>query len=246
MDWPTILGYYAGCDDVWNFAAGGTGFTLGSSLGSVNATAFVAGTFYKINNLGTTNWLSVGWTAANSQQLTGAPAIGDYFYASGPDTAGGTGAANACSLPYLGRLPDIIACNPDLHIIAGSTNDISANQTFRRNAMLAYLQAFRAQSSAPILFFGSIPGSTLSSALITMEQDAQWAIGQMNDETIYFIPTSQDPSPWVNGTGNVGATTGVGNSDVYTLPAGTHPTPNGVIYRAMRYVNAFNAWINSL
>jgi phospholipase/lecithinase/hemolysin len=45
-------------------------------------------------------------------------------------------------------------------------------------------------------------------------------------------------SPWITGTGRVGATTGTGNADTYIGSDATHPTDAGHAYLARRVVAA--------
>jgi hypothetical protein len=164
--------------------------------------------------------------------------------------AGSTGfIANATNTKttYLQRLPDVIGFTPDVHMVAGLYNDKPYTSAQRQAAISLYISSFRAQSSAWLFLWGTTSGSTGASALATAEADTLAAVTASGDSKVVFFPVSTDTIPWIDGTGNVGSTTGSGNADVYIQgsPQPPHYTQAGVDYVARRYAQAWANFWNS-
>ncbi|GAA4774763.1 SGNH/GDSL hydrolase family protein [Microbacterium gilvum] len=61
-----------------------------------------------------------------------------------------------------------------------------------------------------------------------------------------FIPQATGPGvPWFTGTGRVGATTGVGNSDAYVYSDAVHPTQAGHDYAGVRFAETLREALSS-
>lgn len=112
----------------------------------------------------------------------------------------------------------------------GSYNDRSATPaTITANA-LAGLQSARAQCpNVPFFVFGVFPGASGPSAgVLAAEAAIAAAVTAFGDILTTYIPVSNATiGALISGTGTTGATTGTGNSDLYTYPDGIHPNTVG-------------------
>jgi hypothetical protein len=160
---------------------------------------------------------------------------------------GGTGivAPNA-STPYIGHavadLRRLDAFRPlGLIIVQHSQNDIN-NTAGLPAAALALFKALRAAfPSVPILVQGMITGAGINSPLAksteTIVANTVTALQNAGDSLIYFYPCATDPQgQWISGTGNTGATTGSGNSDINMSTDNAHLNSVGHTYWARRCV----------
>lgn len=190
---------------------------------------------------------------ANGLPVMGRTWMDQFAYAVGCDdiycvAVGGTGYVNNQSnsvTTYAGRVPDALGFNPDVHIVAGLYNDASYTSTQRQNAIADYCQRFRAGSAAKLMVFGTAAESNGGVAFATADADIAAVITALGDANTIYFPASADTVPWITGTGNVGATTGAGNADVYVQPAPQPPhfTQAGADYVARRYAQAYtNYW----
>jgi len=155
--------------------------------------------------------------------------------------AGGTGYTNnggAGKYTLIQRKNDWILQSPDLLVFAAGIND--ADDAALQPAVLALLQETRlALYNVPIIVLGVWGVGGPTAAIISKENKIAAAVTQFADSKTVFIPISTDPlGAWVTGTGKVGATTGVGNSDVVTSTDGTHPSPYGHLYYGERIATA--------
>lgn len=140
------------------------------------------------------------------------------------------------------RVADVVAINPDVIFIGGSTNDSGTASATLRAAILATFRAYRtALPYVPIVVHSVWGGSSGPGApYLAVEADTAAAFATWADSNSYFFPISNDPDgAWVFGTGKVGATNGSGNSDVYVSNDGVHPSPDGHDYYARRVAHAF-------
>ena len=149
-------------------------------------------------------------------------------------------------LPYIQRIADLVALQPDVVYIGGAQNDGGQGAAIQ-TAALAYYQAVRAAlPSAMIIQAGTYSGSTLA-VLQATDAYLQAAVVASGDKNIYFLPTSTDTPTWNSGTGNLGAVANNGSNDIYIGPSDSvHPSQQGTIYLAYKDATAFKALINSI
>ena len=166
---------------------------------------------------------------------------------------GGTGFLNTGAYTnYAQRLPWLASFNPDVLVVCGNQNDNSGNgwtSAQRRVAVLGYLaQARAALPNAVIIVFSTWPaGNAGTSDFAISNGDMQYAVQTFNDPLVLFYSLYSDPAgPWATGSGNTSATTGTGNSDLYTSSGPPHPTQRACIYMGNRYATAFSSLINSI
>jgi lysophospholipase L1-like esterase len=150
--------------------------------------------------------------------------------------ADATGAADAGN-----GIPSFTA--PDVVFVAMGINDTASSGAAIQAEVLAYLQALRAAlPTVPVFVLGPWPGSTGPSGTITtIEASVSAAVTQAGDGSslFYFVAVSADTNgAWISGTGKTTATTGTGNSDVYTGSDGTHPNTAGHKFLGLRAADA--------
>jgi lysophospholipase L1-like esterase len=235
-----------------SFCAMGDSYAQGASL-----TWPTGGPFYVAASL-----LGIPHMDVNAIGGTGyAPVQSPYSYTSSTaDTFGG-------------RLPDSVSSAPDLFMTGGSINDdygiaisplyptvASANTAFE-NAVLSYYQKLRSLlPNSVIAAMGPwapkqfIPTSSIAQGKLNVIQQAltsitgPWVLidnlngGWLNSAGVKGPQTG----PWQTGTGHVGATTGVGNGDIYVGPDGTHPTAIGHEYLGRMLASNLAAAIQAL
>lgn len=153
----------------------------------------------------------------------------------------GTGyiAATASASKFLDRLPDLVACAPDVVIVHGGYNDASQTPSAVQVAVTAYLQAVRAALPEALIFvLGCNAGCTgPSTAHVATEVAIAAAVTAINDPYTFFVPvspTANSAASWLYGTGKVGATASNGNADLYVGPDGVHPSDAGYAYYGAR------------
>jgi hypothetical protein len=141
--------------------------------------------------------------------------------------------SNAVADNYCGRASIIVSNNPDLVIVSGVGNDVSrdagtSNSIYLSN--LVWLTIVRAGlPNVPIVEMALLPNPQVNlPQFVAMMQAMSNAVFTFGDTNVYFI----NALPWFNGTGNVGATNGSGNTDFYTSNDGIHPTDYGAEYIA--------------
>lgn len=140
---------------------------------------------------------------------------------------------------YVQRLGDVSAALPiDALFVAGGYNDdIPGGDTNQLGWYVTnYIESIRALDtrlrSTPIFITGVWSGNNGPSATETGREDAiEAAVTALGDPNVFFVPVSAgDEGPMIYGTGYVGATTGNGNSDVYTSADAVHPTTSGHLH----------------
>lgn len=148
--------------------------------------------------------------------------------------SGGTGYTSNNSgvgVTFNGRIADVTSFSPDIVIVMGGTNDVTAGE---QAAALAYLQALRAAlPTTPIIVTGLANGRNNANDT-TNENSISAAVTQFADSRTYFIPVITDTTAWFSGTGNVGAPSGTGNDDVYASTNSPHFTQGGYSYLAQK------------
>lgn len=150
------------------------------------------------------------------------------------NAASNTGFVNANGATagaYLSRVPDVIALNPPAVFVQASINDYQSSAAAVGAAASAVFAALRAGLPDAVLIAGGILDARLSAQQST--DAAQNAAIRTAAEANGFHYLDVAPG-WVTGTGYAGATTGAGNSDVYTFTDQTHPTKAGGLYLANR------------
>lgn len=185
-----------------SYAEGAGATALGDGLGAVMADYL--GTRHSNSGSPGTGWANTGATYRFHERI-----------ANGDLSLGGT--------------PDVIATG-------GSYNDrgrTGFDGTPVQANCLTGLQSARAlHPGVPIIVFGVWParsgpgqiGNT-SADIITPENAVQAAVAAFADPLTRFISVSTIPV--ISGTGRVGATTGTGNSDLYTSSDDIHPPTAG-------------------
>lgn len=163
---------------------------------------------------------------------------------------GGTGYianSSGTQLNYAGRMRDLVKLNPDIVYVTNNFNDGGSASAVRVAAVLAYLQAVRGALPNALIMAAGTLGGTNPPGNVTLEADIATGVTQFGDPNTFFIPVATDAAPWETGTGNLGATNGSGNNDIYKGPTDTtHLSLMGVNYAARRDAAAFRKLINSL
>lgn len=150
--------------------------------------------------------------------------------------SGGTGwdaPTDASAYRFGERTTDWLNFAPDVLFFHGSYNDRNATAANITANALAALRATRASlPKVPIFVFGAFAGASGPSAgILAAEAALKAAVQGFSDRYTRFIPISNDPTgAWISGTGYIGATTGVGNSDIYTSADAVHPPDVGHAY----------------
>lgn len=156
--------------------------------------------------------------------------------------AGGTGyLAPGGYVKFRDRVvKDVFYPAPDIVIVAGGINDTAYSQAqlaTEANLLFAQIKAAMPRATMYVLspFFPRSPVSQFITDLTATLRTAAASVGAT------FIDMITDP--WITGTGHVGATTGVGNADIYIGADSTHPTQAGHDYIGTRFAAALSASI---
>lgn len=123
-----------------------------------------------------------------------------------------------------------LAGAPDILFLQGSYNDRNnAPATITANCLAALQTLRRSYPHAPAFILGAFPGNTGPSAgVLAAENAVSAAVTSFADPLARFIPLSTAASgALISGTGKIGTTTSVGNSDIYTDTDGVHPPTVG-------------------
>lgn len=156
---------------------------------------------------------------------------------------GGTGYISTnggLNLNLLGRITDITANSPNIVLVMAGADDARVfTMPQIQAAAITYYQQLRASlPGVPIIVTG-IWASNSNSTIVAAENAIKTAVMQMKDPLMFFIPIATDTTgDWSTGTGNVNATTGTGNNDVYIGSDGAHPVQKGIDFLAYRLANA--------
>jgi hypothetical protein len=143
---------------------------------------------------------------------------------------------------YASRVADIIALAPEVVIVQGSINDFASSASAVGAAAASVYSTISAALPDSILIATGIVDARVQSQQGT--DAAQNAAIQAAAEANGF--TYIDTLGWVTGNGYAGATTGGGNSDVYTHTDQTHYVTRGGLYIAARLAGAIRAVVPQL
>ena len=156
---------------------------------------------------------------------------------------------------YRDRAPkDIYPWNPDIVIVSGGINDTSTSPALVNAEAQTFFREIRANCPNAALIVSGCQwsfGSPISTTIQT--RDAIRSAATPENGVALYIEQLGGPYPysgvianyvdtgWMTGTGRVGATTGVGNSDIFRSSDTTHPTQEGHDYRGYRHAAAITA-----
>ncbi|WP_296584210.1 SGNH/GDSL hydrolase family protein [Xanthobacter sp.] len=165
---------------------------------------------------------------------------------------GGTGLNNPGSGPYytyIERVPQLLALNPDIVVVQGSTNDASYTQSQVNTAALAFLDAIRAGSTAPVFWFGPAPISGSYSNIQAVDTAISEAVAARPNRNIFYssmvapntksVPASIVPAPWLIGAHNNTGFTSFSTIGEYIGGDNVHPVDKGTMYLARRMASAY-------
>ena len=151
---------------------------------------------------------------------------------------GGTGLLNPGSGPYStyrGRLAQALALKPDALFVYGSTNDNGYTQTAVTTEALAFLDAIRDATDAPVFWFG--PASL--GATSTADAGIAAAVAQRPNRNIIYKSMMAATPPWLTGAHNNAAYTWTSNTSQYIGGDGVHPVDKGTMYLAQRMLASY-------
>lgn len=156
-----------------------------------------------------------------------------------------TGSAGSGLLKWRDRIDDIISRNPDVVTVVGSINDDNPLITLAQ--VQAEVTAFYTQLTAALpnaLIFVAGPQCPLDAYAPNngpLNATVKAGVAAVGSPNIFYIDTTS----WISGTGKVGSTTGVGNSDVLTGSDGVHPSLAGHTFYAYRLAEEIRKIIKS-
>lgn len=142
-------------------------------------------------------------------------------------------------IPRWGITPDVIVCAAGYNDSSFAISDVSAE------AGRVWRDMRRAHPKARI-FVVAPWVQARGTASVPLENALRAEFVGWDDPLSHFIPVATDTPPWNTGSGHVGATTGTGNSDVYTNNDNTHPSNAGHAYIATRMAATIRTIINAL
>lgn len=142
-------------------------------------------------------------------------------------------------IPRWGFTPDVIVC------AAGYNDGAFAAADAAAEASRVWRDMRAAHPNARIFVVGPWVQARGTQSL-ALEKALAATFADWGDPLAHFIPVLTAPSPWNTGSGRVGATTGTGNSDVYTSTDGIHPSNAGHAYLATRIAASIRTIINAL
>lgn len=177
-----------------------------------------------------------------SMTLVNLLGAGDY-YIDGQGSTGFTSPGSAPKTVYLNRI-NLVPDNwtPDVILLQGSTNDGgSPNITTAAQTAIARC---RARWPDAVLALTGLILPQASSSFSAGNQANNAALTALAPSVDIFI----DPvaKGWFSGTGWVGATTGIGNADIYRSSDSVHPTQAGHDYIAARIAHDLMAGLATL
>lgn len=153
---------------------------------------------------------------------------------------GGTGLLNPGTGPYSTyreRLAQALALNPspDVLFAYGSTNDNGYTQSAVTTEALAFMDAVRDVTDAPLFWFG--PASLAATS--TADAGIQAARALRPNQNIIYKSMMTDVPPWLSsGVNNTGHTWS-SNLAQYISGDGVHPIDKGTMYLAHRMLSAY-------
>lgn len=155
---------------------------------------------------------------------------------------GGTGLLNPGSGPfytYRERVPELLSQSPNVIFVQGSTNDASYTQAAITTEALAFLDAIRAGTSAPVFWFGPAPLSGSYSAIQTVDTALAVAVAARPNSNIFYKSMVTATPPWLTGSHNNANYNWSSNFAQYIGGDNTHPVDKGTIYLAQRMASAY-------
>jgi len=155
---------------------------------------------------------------------------------------GGTGLLNPGSGPfytYRQRLPELLGFSPDVIFVQGSTNDASYTQSQVNTEALAFLDAIRAATTAPVFWFGPAPLSGNYSGIQTVDTAIASAVSARPSSNIFYKSIVTDAPPWFTGAHNNTNYGWSSNISQYIGGDNTHPVDKGTMYLALRMASAY-------
>lgn len=151
---------------------------------------------------------------------------------------GGTGliakGSGSAFYTYLERLPQVLASNPDLIVIYGSTNDQGQTQGAVQAAATALLNAIRAATDVPVIWHGPAPISLTWSSIGPVDAGIAAAVAARSGEDTAYVSLYTATPPWITGNWNNGSYSWSSNASQYIGGDSTHPVDIGVMYLADR------------
>jgi lysophospholipase L1-like esterase len=154
---------------------------------------------------------------------------------------GGTGLLNTNSggggpfYTYRERLPQVLALNPDVIFVYGSTNDGGFTQAQVQAEALLFLDAIRASTNAPVFWFG--PSSI--SATSTADAGVSAAVALRPNKNIFYQSMMSPTPAWISGSHNNASYRWSDNMSQYIAVDNTHPVDKGTMYFANRMATAY-------
>lgn len=136
----------------------------------------------------------------------------------------------ALDLPY-NNTPDVVTC-------WASHNDLGS--AFGANATTLLQSAIAKWPNALPVLYGNNPSKqSINNGAGSRDIDGEAVLASVASSLassgLIYVPVQLDPAgAWMSGTGYVGATTGLGNTDIYTSSDQTHPSPLGHQYLGQR------------
>lgn len=148
-----------------------------------------------------------------------------------PNTGGGT------FNTYVERLPELLAKNPDVIFVYGSTNDSGYSQADIQAAALTFLDTIRATSKAPVFWFG--PSSLNITNLSNVDNGIASAVAQRPNKNIFYQSMMTATPPWFTGSHNNSAFSWTSNVAQYIAPDNLHPVDKAIMYLAQRMAASY-------
>ena len=136
----------------------------------------------------------------------------------------------ALDLPY-NNTPDVVTC-------WAGTNDLGT--AFGANATTLLQSAIAKWPNALPVLYGINPSKgSINASVGSRDIDGEAVLASVASSLassgLVYVPVQLDPAgAWMSGTGYVSATTGAGNTDIYTSSDQTHPSPLGHQYLGQR------------
>jgi lysophospholipase L1-like esterase len=155
---------------------------------------------------------------------------------------GGTGLLNPGSSSYYTyreRLPQVLAQSPTVIFVQGSTNDASYTQSQVNMEALAFLDAIRAGTTAPVFWFGPAPLSGSYSGIQAVDAAIAAAVAARPNSNIFYKSLVTSVPPVFIGSHNNTNFTSFSTIGEYIGGDNTHPVDKGTIYLARRMASAY-------
>lgn len=153
---------------------------------------------------------------------------------------GGTGLLNpgaSSYYTYRQRLPQALARNPDAFFVQGPTNDGLYTQEQVTTEALAFIDAIRAESDAPIFWFG--PMSLNQPLNIPIDEAVADAVALRPDSNVFYKSIMTDDLPWITGAHNNTSVPWSSNISQYISGDNIHPCDKGIMYFAQRMADTY-------